>query len=86
MVEPITIERFVQAMEALRRDMDAGALKHGEYDQRLARLIGELRERKLAADRPGLTAALDDMLRRGVIPPSVRQHLRQRLGLDPPPP
>lgn len=78
---PITIERFVQEMEKLQQEMDAGNLKHGEYDQRLARVIGELRERKLDADRPRLGGALDDMLRRGVITPAVKDHLQKRLGL-----
>src|SRR5581483_6068177 len=60
---------------------DAGALKGGEYDQRLARVIGELRERKLDADRPAIAAALADALARGVITPAVKAHLEKRLGL-----
>ena len=81
MAGPITIERFVQELEKLQREMDAGNLKHGKYDQRLARVIGELRDRKLEADRPRLAAALDDMLRRHVITPSVKEHLQKRLGI-----
>jgi hypothetical protein len=81
MAEPITIERFVQELEKLKQAMDAGQLKHSEYDQRLARIIAELRERKLDAERPRLTATLDDLLRRGVITPAVQQHLTKRLGL-----
>ena len=81
MAVPITIERFVQELEKLHQEMDAGNLKHSEYDQRLARVIGELRDRKLDADRPRLAAALDDLLRRGVITPGVKEHLQKRLGL-----
>jgi hypothetical protein len=81
MAVPITIERFVQELEKLQQEMDAGKLKHSEYDQRLARVIGELRDRKLDADRPRLGAALDDLLRRGVITPAVKAHLQKRLGL-----
>lgn len=77
----ITIDHFKQKLEELRQEMDAGRLEHGEYDQRLARLIGELRERKLDADRPQINAALDDLLQRGVITPSVKEHLVKRLGL-----
>jgi hypothetical protein len=62
--------------------MDAGRLKHGEYDQRLARMIQELRDRKLDADRAEITAALEEALRRGVITRSVRDHLMKRLGLS----
>ncbi len=77
----ITIERFVQELEKLKVEMDAGSLRHSEYDQRLARVISELRQRKLDADRPKITAAIDAALERGVITPSVKDHLEKRLGL-----
>ncbi len=77
----ITIERFVQELEKLKAEMDAGNLRHSEYDQRLARVISELRERKLDADRSEITAAIDAALERGVITPSVKDHLEKRLGL-----
>jgi hypothetical protein len=78
---PVSVQRLVQELEHLKREMDAGALEPGEYDQRLARLIGELRERKLDAGRPAIAAALDDALARGVITPAVKAHLEKRLGL-----
>jgi hypothetical protein len=81
MTDPITLERLVRELESLRREMDAGNLEHGEYDQRLARVITELRERKLDADRTRLGATLDELLQRGVTTPAVDAHLRRRLGL-----
>ncbi len=81
MAEPISVERFVQELETLKQDMDAGRLKHSEYDQRLARVIGELRERKLDADRATISGALEGALKRGVITPGVKEHLEKRLGL-----
>jgi hypothetical protein len=81
MTAPIDIGRFVKELEKLKGEMDAGKLKHSEYDQRLARVIQELRDRKLDTDRPRLTATLEDLLKRGVITPSVREHLQKRLGL-----
>lgn len=77
----ISVERFVRELEKLKVEMDAGNLEHGEYDQRLARVIQELRERKLDADRTQVTAAIEDALQRGVITPSVKDHLEKRLGL-----
>ena len=77
----ISIARFVQELEALKRQVDAGTLKSGDYDQRLARVIQELRERKLDAERPAIVAALDDALARGVITPAVKAHIEKRLGL-----
>jgi hypothetical protein len=80
-VAGISIARFVQELEALKRQVDAGALKSGDYDQRLARVIQELRERKLDAERPAIAAALGDALARGVITPAVKAHIEKRLGL-----
>lgn len=81
MAEPISVERFVQELEKLKQEMDAGKLQHGAYDQRLARVIGELRERKLDADRAQISAAIENALKRGVITPGVKEHLEKRLGL-----
>ena len=77
----ISIERFVQELEKLKGEVDSGGMEHGEYDQRLARVITELRERKLDADRSEIQATIADLLGRGVITPAVRDHLESRLGL-----
>jgi len=77
----VSVERLVQELEKLKQEMDAGRLKSGEYDQRLARVIQELRERGLDADRARITAVLDDALRRGIITSGGREHLERRLGL-----
>jgi hypothetical protein len=82
MATPVSIERFVQTMEKMKAEMDSGSLRHGEYDQRLARAIQELRERGLEADRAAIQQTIDQLLQRGVITPSVKQHLEKRLGLS----
>jgi len=81
MTNPVSVERLVQELEKLKVEMDAGQLGHGEYDQRLARVIQELRERGLDADRPKIGEALATLLQRGVITPGVKTHLEKRLGL-----
>ena len=81
MADPIKLEHVVQKLEALSSDMRTGKLDHGEYDQRLARIISELRERKVDAERPKIESTIDDLLGRGVITPAVKDHLRKRLGL-----
>ncbi|MFQ6045034.1 MAG: hypothetical protein ACE5PT_01575 [Gemmatimonadales bacterium] len=77
----ITLDHITRKLEELKQEMDAGNLQHGEYDQRLARLINELRDRKIDADRAEITSALDDLQGRGVITASVNEHLKTRLGL-----
>jgi hypothetical protein len=81
MTNPVSVERLVQELEKLKVEMDAESLGHGEYDQRLARVIQELRERGLDADRPKIQEALATLQQRGVITPGVKQHLEKRLGL-----
>jgi len=78
----VSVDRLTQELEKLKAEMDAGKLKHGEYDQRLARIIQELRQQGLDADRSRITAAIDDALKRGVITPAVKDHLQKRLGLS----
>ncbi len=78
---PITLQRFVQELDKLKQETDAGRLKSRDYDGRLARIIRELRERGLDADRVAATAALADALTRGVITAPVQTHLQNRLGL-----
>ena len=82
MATPVSVERFVKTLEQLKTEMDAGALRHSEYDQRLARAIQELRERGLDADRSGIKTTIADLLKRGIITPGVQQHLEKRLGLE----
>jgi len=78
---PVTLQRFVEELDKLKQEADAGTLKLQDYDGRLARIIRELRERGLDADRAAATAALADALQRGVITAPVREHLQNRLGL-----
>ena len=77
----VSIQRFVHELEKLKVEMDAGRLKHGDYDQRLARIIQEMRGAGLDADRNAVNAAIADALARGVITPAVKTHLEKRLGL-----
>lgn len=78
---PITLRRFVQELDKLKDATDAGRLKANDYDVRLARIIRELRERGLDADRAAATAALADAFHRGIITGPVEAHLQHRLGL-----
>ena len=79
---PISVQHLTTKLEELKAEMDAGNLRHGEYDQRLARLIGELRDRKVQEDRVVVVATLDGLLEKGTITPAVKTHIVARLGLD----
>ena len=77
----VAVDRFIAELEKLKAEIDAGQLRHSEYDQRLARIIGELREQGVEGDRPRITAAIDNAAARGVITPGVKAHLEKKLGL-----
>ncbi len=78
---PITIQRFITELDKLKQDTDAGTLQPQDYDGRLARVIRELKERGLEADRAVATAALAAAVTRGAITAPVEAHIRNRLGL-----
>jgi len=78
---PITLQRFVAELDKLKRETDGrGNAERAGLRRRLARIIRELRERGLDADRAVATAALADALQRGVISAPVQAHLQNRLG------
>ncbi|HYL20527.1 MAG TPA: hypothetical protein VEU74_02110 [Gemmatimonadales bacterium] len=77
----VTLERLVRELDKLKQEVDTGKLQARDYDGRLARVIGELRQQGLDADRAATTAALADAVKRGIITPAVEAHLQRRLGL-----
>jgi hypothetical protein len=78
---PVTLERLLAELDKLKHETHPGRHAVHHYDIRLARIIRELRERGLDADRVAATAALADALRRGTITARVATHLHHRLGL-----
>jgi hypothetical protein len=78
---PITLRRLVKELDKLNPKPDAARLKSHDYARRLARMIRQLRERGLDADRAAATAALAEALQRGAITAPVGANLHQRPGL-----
>ena len=77
----ISVERMVEELKKMSDDMKAGNMISGEYDQRLARMIQELRDRGIDGDREAVTAGLKGALEAGYITDSVNDHLLSRLGI-----
>ena len=74
---PITLQRLVKELDKLKPERDAARLKSHDYARRLARMIRQLRERGLDADRAAATAALAQALKRGAITAPVEANLHQ---------
>ena len=77
----ITLQRLVKELDKLKPEGDAARLRSHGYARRLARMIGELRERGLDADRAAATAALVEALKRGAITAPVKASPHKRPGL-----
>ena len=78
---PITLQRLVKELDKLKPEPDAARLKSHAYARRLARMIRQLRERGLDADRAAAAAALAEALERGAITALVGANLHTRPGL-----
>src|SRR5881396_2221833 len=77
---PITLQRLVKQLDKLKPEPDAARLKSHDYARRLARMIRQLRERGLDADRAAATAALVEVLKREPSRVPVEANLHHGLG------
>jgi len=60
-LKPITPARVVQEVEKLAAERKAGKVKPDVFDQKFARMLGELRERKIDGTRADILAALNPL-------------------------
>ena len=77
----ITLQRLVKQLDKLKPEANAARLKTRDYARRLARMIRQLRERGLDADRAAATVALAEALERGAITAPVKANPHERPGL-----
>jgi hypothetical protein len=80
-LKPVTPERVVREIRKLTNERKDGSLTPTVYDQRLARTIGELRDRGIAGGRDQLMAALAPLKADGTLSAEDWDHLVRRLGL-----
>src|ERR1041385_7253582 len=81
---PIALQRLVlvKELDKLKPEPVAARLKSHDYARRLARMIRQLRERGLDADRAAATAALAQALKRGAITAPVEANLQRTAARD----
>jgi hypothetical protein len=77
-IKPARIAQELAKLSAARRN---GELKPEVYDQRFAKIIGELRERRIAGGRAEVTAALKPLLDAGDITAKEYDRLLTQLGM-----
>ncbi len=80
-LKPITPTRVAEELRKLSTQRKSGALEADEYEHRFARMIGELRDRRIDGSRAEIMATLTPLRDEGVISPADWQRLTKQLGL-----
>ncbi|MBA3522892.1 MAG: hypothetical protein H0T90_10365 [Gemmatimonadales bacterium] len=80
-LKPITPTRVAEELRKLSTQRKSGDLEADEYEHRFARMIGELRDRRIDGSRAEIMATLTPLRDEGVISPADWQRLTKQLGL-----
>jgi hypothetical protein len=80
-LKPITPARVAEELRKLSTQRKNGKLDADEYEHRFARMIGELRDRRIDGSRADILATLTPLKDEGVISAAEWQRLTKQLGL-----
>ena len=80
-LKPVTPARIAEELRRLSSQRKAGKLDADEYEHRFARMIGELRDRRIDGSRADILATLSPLRDEGVVSPADWQRLTRQLGL-----
>ena len=78
---PIPPARAAQELAKLSAAHKNGELDKNEYEHKFARMVSELRDRRIAGTRPEIMAALEPLRIAGVVTPSEWDRFVSQLGL-----
>jgi hypothetical protein len=80
-LKPVTPGRVAEELRKLSSQRKSGKLDADEYEHRFARMIGELRDRRIDGSRADILATLTPLKDEGVISAAEWQRLTKQLGL-----
>ncbi len=80
-LKPITPARVAEELRKLSSQRKNAELDKDEYEHRFARMIGELRDRRIDGSRAEILATLTPLLEEGVVTPQDWRRLTKQLGL-----
>lgn len=80
-LKAITPERVAEEIRKICGAFRRGEIKANEYEHRFARMIGELRDRKIAGSRAEILAALTPLTTEGVVTAAEWERVTKQLGL-----
>jgi hypothetical protein len=80
-LKPITPARVAEELRKLSSERAAGGVKPDEYEHRFARMVSELRDRRIDGSRAEILATLTPLLQEGVVSAEDWRRLTRQLGL-----
>ncbi|MGH2709567.1 MAG: hypothetical protein ACRDJK_14920 [Actinomycetota bacterium] len=80
-LKPVTPARVAEELRKLSSQRKNGELEKDQYEHRFARMIGELRNRRIDGSRAEILATLTPLLDQGVVTPEEWRRLTRQLGL-----
>ena len=80
-LKPVTPARVAEELRKLNSQRKAGKLDPDEYEHRFARMIGELRDRRIDGSRADILATLTPLKDEGVVSLADWTRLTRQLGL-----
>lgn len=78
---PITVKRLLDELHSISDMRASGELNADQFEARFARMIGELRERRIDAARAEILQALAPLATDGTLRPEEHFRLTKKLGL-----
>ncbi|HEX5387908.1 MAG TPA: hypothetical protein VFW66_14485 [Gemmatimonadales bacterium] len=80
-LKPVSPARVAAELTKLSEMRQSGELDATTYDQRFARMIGELRDRRIDGSRADILAALTPLVEQGTVRPGDWARFTKQLGL-----
>jgi hypothetical protein len=77
-IAPVRVAEELRKLSAARKN---GELEADEYEHRFARMIGELRDRRIDGSRAEILATLTPLFEEGVVSAEDWRRLTRQLGL-----
>lgn len=78
---PIAPQRVAEELVKLSGLRTSGALEPDAYEHRFARMVSELRDRRISGSRAEILEALQPLLANGTVLPHEWERLIKQLGL-----
>ena len=80
-LKPVTPARVAEELRKLSSQRKDGTLAADEYEHRFARMIGELRDRRIDGSRADILATLTPLMKEGIVSAADWLRLTRQLGL-----